>query len=250
MACLQGKNKQSPDSSTPHSTAASPESSQWSSDSPVLLHQGDETTVSGSAGPGVILAALNLRSMNTPAPAPHGDDLAHLKLIHDLEALSLKQFSHGFHGKSSGSMLVKAAVQLREGYEEKDLPWSSRHMHYWTYNPPKHRVPHAGPFVFPESDLLSTLVDLYFIHDNLCYPALHRPTFEQSIADGLHTRDVNFGAVVLLVCAIASRYSDDVRLQQAEAEPLRHGWQFSDQLPPYSDHLFEPSTIYHLQYYA
>ncbi|KAJ7229523.1 fungal-specific transcription factor domain-containing protein [Mycena haematopus] len=247
---LSGQNEESPASSAPPSTAASPESSHWSNDSPVLLHQGDGTTVSGSAGPGVVLAALNLRSMNAPAPAPYGDDLEHLKLIHDLEALSLSQIRDRFHGKSSGSMLVKAAVQLREGYEEKDLPWSSRRMHYWTYNPPKHRVPHVGPFVFPEPDLLSALVDLYFIHENIYYPILHRPTFERSTADGLHTRDVNFGAVVLLVCAIASRYSDDVRLQQAEAEPLRRGWQFFDQLPPYSDHLFEPSTIYHLQYYC
>ncbi|KAF7342742.1 Zn(2)-C6 fungal-type domain-containing protein [Mycena sanguinolenta] len=213
-------------------------------------YQVDEPTVSGSAGPGVILAALNLRSMNTPAPAPHSDDLAHLKLTHDLEALSIKHFSTGFQGKSSGAMLVKAAVQMKRGYEDKDsLPWTSRRMRYWTYNPAKHRIPHVGPFVFPDHDLLSALIDIYFTQINLYYPILHRPTFERNVADGLHLRDVPFGAVVLLVCANASRYSVDVRLQ-VEAEPLRRGWNFFDQLPPYSEHLFETPTVHHLQYYC
>ncbi|KAF7328636.1 Zn(2)-C6 fungal-type domain-containing protein [Mycena sanguinolenta] len=192
------------------------------------MHTSDVTPISGSVGPGVILAALNLRSMNTPAPAPHGDDLSHLGLIRDLGAISLTQFSSGFQGKSSGAMLVRAAIELRERYEEKDLPWSSRRIHYWTYNPAKHQVPHVGPFLFPDPDLLSTLIDLYFARRNLYFPILHRPTFERSIADGLHTRDITFGSVVLLVCAIASRDPDDIRLQQ-ETEPFRRGWQFFDQ---------------------
>lgn len=83
-------------------------------------------------GPGVELAALTIRSMNTPAPAPRGDDLEHIKLAQDISDLSLQE---RFHGKSSGAMLVKEAVLLREAYEETDIPWTSRRMHYWTYNP-------------------------------------------------------------------------------------------------------------------
>ncbi|KAJ7080226.1 hypothetical protein C8R44DRAFT_895445 [Mycena epipterygia] len=147
--------------------------------------------------------------MNTPAPAPHHHE--------------------GFHGKSSGAILVKAAIELREGYEEKEMPWTSRRMHYWTFNPAENRHPHVGPYVFPESDLLSALIALYFDHVNLYYPLLHRPTFERSIADGLHTRDGSFGAVVLLVCAIASGFSDDVRVCPPGAELLRVGWQYFDQ---------------------
>ncbi|KAJ6472406.1 fungal-specific transcription factor domain-containing protein [Mycena sanguinolenta] len=246
---LAGPSKESPASSTPASTGESPQGiSNWSSDSPVIMHTRDVPPISGSVGPGVMLAALNLRSMNTPAPEPQGDDLAHLDLIRDIAAISLTQFSNGFQGKSSGAMLVKAAVQLREGYEEKDVPWSSRRIRYWTYDPAKHRVPHAGPFIFPDPDLLSALINLYFSRKNLYSPILHRPTFERSIADGLHTRDVTFGSVVLLVCAIASRYSDDIRLQQ-ETEPLRRGWQFFDQIT-HSEHIFQTTTIYHLQYYC
>ncbi|KAF7345892.1 Zn(2)-C6 fungal-type domain-containing protein [Mycena venus] len=225
--------------------------SQWSGESPVLQHQSElVTTASGHSGPGVLLAALNIRSMNTLAPAPHGDDLAHLALLDDLESLSISQAQNRFQGKSSSAILVKAAVQLREGYEEKDMPWSSRRMHYWTYSPVKHRVPHTGPFVFPDPDLLLILVDLYFIHKNLYFPLLHRPSFERSIADGLHTRDTAFGAVVLLVCAIASRFCHDERVCKEGEEPLRRGWEFFDQLEMKLDHLFETPSVFHLQYYC
>ncbi|KAJ7225062.1 fungal-specific transcription factor domain-containing protein [Mycena haematopus] len=230
--------------------ATTPGNSQWSSESAVLTHQSDIPTASGSTGPGVLLAALNMRSMNTPAPAPHGDDLAHLELIQDLSNLSLNQVRDRFQGKSSGAQLVKNAVLLREGYEEKDMPWLSRRMHYWTFNPIKHRVPHEGPYVFPDPDFLSALVNLYFAHKNLYFPVLHRPTFERSLADGLHTRNSTFGAIVLLVCAIGSRFSDDARLSPPGAEPLRRGWEFFDQLPHHLDHLFETPTIYNLQYYC
>ncbi|KAJ7710074.1 fungal-specific transcription factor domain-containing protein [Mycena olivaceomarginata] len=233
---LSGQNAES---SSPSGTNAG---SQWSDDSPV--------TASNKSGPGVMIAALNIRSMNTPAPAPHGSDLAHIALTEDLSTLSINPVRNRFQGKSSGAMLVKQAVQLREGYEEKDVPWSSRRMHYWTYNPVKHRVPHVGPFVFPDPDLLRALVDLYFIHKNLYFPVLHRPTFDRSVAEGLHTRDPTFGAVVLLVCAIGSRFSDDVRVSPPGAEPLRCGWEFFDQLPFHLDHLFETPTIHHLQYYC
>ncbi|KAJ6452430.1 fungal-specific transcription factor domain-containing protein [Mycena sanguinolenta] len=116
-----------------------------------------------------------------------------------------------------------------------------------------YRTPHAGTYVFPPPDLLFSLINLYFVHQNLYFPVLHRPTFERSIADGLHIRDgTTFGAVVLLVCAIGSRFSDDVRLKPPGAEPLRRGWNFFDQLLPlHLNHiLFEKPTIYDLQYYC
>ncbi|KAF8158681.1 fungal-specific transcription factor domain-containing protein, partial [Mycena galopus ATCC 62051] len=255
-ATQQQLRKESPDllalnlaqhSDSPPSSAPSSGGSQWSRDSPVFFPSSHTVATSGSPGPGVILAALNLRSMNTPAPAPHGDDLEHVELIDNFDELSIHQFSNAFQGKSSSSMLVKAAVRLRQGYEEKDLEWSTRRMRYWNYNPIQDRVPHLGLFVFPDTDLLSALIDLYFVHQNLYRPILHRPSFERSVADGLHTRDQSFGIVVLLVCSLASRYSNDVHVRQPE--PLRRGWQFFDQIPPHSDHIFQKPSLYHLQYY-
>jgi len=47
---------------------------------------------------------------------------------------------------------------------------------------------------------------------NLIFPLLHRPTFEQSLAENLHLRDARFGAVVLLVAAVGARFSSDSRV--------------------------------------
>jgi len=47
---------------------------------------------------------------------------------------------------------------------------------------------------------------------NLIFPLIHRPTFEESIADDLHLRDAGFGAVVLLVAAVGARFSSDPRV--------------------------------------
>ncbi|KAJ7065870.1 fungal-specific transcription factor domain-containing protein [Mycena amicta] len=225
----------------------------WSPSSPITTHKSVSIPPPPPPGPGVELAALTIRSMNTPAPAPapHDDDLAHIALTQDMEDLSVSQHRERFHGKSSGAMLVKAAVLAREGYEEKEMPWTSRRMHYWTYNPAKDKIPHAGPFVFPPNDLLHSLISLYFLHQNTYYPLLHRPSFMHSVfTDALHVTDASFGAIVLLVCAIGARFSDDERVCPPGAEPLRIGWQFFDQLPLVIDHLFVRPTLYHLQFYC
>lgn len=65
---------------------------------------------------------------------------------------------------------------------------------------------------FPPEDLLYSLVDLYFKRYNVLLPLLHRPTFEAQLAEKLHWRDPSFAAVVLLVCANGSRFSDDTRV--------------------------------------
>lgn len=66
------------------------------------------------------------------------------------------------------------------------------------------------------------------MHYNLFVPVLHRPTFEQGIKDGLHFQDRGFGAVVLLVCANASRVVDDPRVY-ADGTPVA-GWQWYEQV--------------------
>ena len=71
---------------------------------------------------------------------------------------------------------------------------------------------------FPGPALLDSLVDHYFKHINIELPLLHRPTLEHDIARGLHRRDAAFGAVVLLVCAMGSRYSDDPRVQLSDED--------------------------------
>ncbi|KAF5342023.1 hypothetical protein D9611_002054 [Ephemerocybe angulata] len=78
-------------------------------------------------------------------------------------------------------------------------------------------------FVFPDPPLLQSLVDNYFNNTNVELPLLHRPAFEAGIAAGHHLGDLNFGATVLLVCALGARYSDDPRVQMSVVEALQSG---------------------------
>lgn len=106
-------------------------------------------------------------------------------------------------------------------------------------------------YTYPEQDLLWNLVSLYFEHTNMFLPLLHRPTFEKSLATGQHLWDPSFGMTVLLVCANASRYSDDPRVTLAgDSYGLSCGWKYFCQVPVYRNTLLGSSTVYDLQYYC
>ncbi|CAE6471890.1 unnamed protein product [Rhizoctonia solani] len=83
-----------------------------------------------------------------------------------------------------------------------------------------HQAANSGQLWFPPDDLLASLVDLYFTRFNVILPLLHRPTFEAQLAQKLHWRDPSFAAVVLLVCANGSRFSDDTRVMPYYAEDI------------------------------
>lgn len=106
-------------------------------------------------------------------------------------------------------------------------------------------------YVFPEQDLLASLIDLYFKHSNLYIPLLHRPTFEKSVAQGLHLQNDTFGATVLLVCAVGSRYSDDPRILLDGVDSFHScGWKWFDQVQMVKKSLLTAPTLYDLQYYC
>lgn len=98
------------------------------------------------------------------------------------------------------------------------------------------------------------LVDLYFVHLNPLAPLLHRPTFEKQVIQGLHLRDPSFGAVYLLVCAAASRYSDDPRvfLDTVEGRASEHsaGWKYFQQVQMVRRTLLGPPCLEDLQTYC
>lgn len=72
---------------------------------------------------------------------------------------------------------------------------------------------------------MTSLLNLYFEHVNLFAPLLHRPTFGKGIASKLHTKNASFGGVVLLVCALGARLSDDPRvLEDGTQSTLSAGW--------------------------
>ncbi|KAJ7631671.1 fungal-specific transcription factor domain-containing protein [Mycena polygramma] len=136
--------------------------------------------------------------------------------------------SYIFFGKSSSVTFLKAAMEDGPGET-----FEAQRPEFWKFQP-WHLTPEPLPRqFFPDDDLLQTLIDLYFEQLNPILFLLHPPTFRASVANGEHLRDPHFGAVVLAVCALASRPSDDPRvLMTADAPRHSAGWKWFNQTRP------------------
>ncbi|KAJ7182255.1 fungal-specific transcription factor domain-containing protein [Mycena crocata] len=192
----------------------------------------------------------------TPPLSGHAEDPG---IENKMETLSI---GCPFIGKSSGVVLIKAVTDLKEevhraesveppsppnftaqvpvassknGYQ-KNFPGPDEEFRPWpntSFNTPAH--------TFPPPEIITALIDLYFTRVNILLPLLHRPTFERAVEEGLHARNDGFAATVLLVCALASRWSDDPCMRES-------GWGWFNQVPPRGNNLLGEATLYDLQY--
>ncbi|KAG5645116.1 hypothetical protein DXG03_006930 [Asterophora parasitica] len=209
------------------------------------------------------IATSVLRSVRDPlTDVPHDDDFGHLLVAEDIKRMNISDDTREhsrFFGKSSGAMLVHTAIELKNeftGGNDDDMRrriLGSIREEFWILRPWERDVdvvPKAS-FVFPEDGLMTALVDLYFTKVNLILPLLHRPSFERSITEGLHLQDDGFGANVLLVCAVASRFSDDPRVFLDGTDSLHSaGWKWYLQVKQIRKSLLAPPTLYDLQFYC
>ncbi|KAJ7153951.1 fungal-specific transcription factor domain-containing protein [Mycena crocata] len=210
-------------------------------------------TVSKVVGPGIQLITSAIRGLNSPVPAPHPDDLTFAKVSESLHSLSLDNpGDHGFQGKSSQAMLVKAAVELRSSHTRPSArnrmpppakPWTTKP---WARPPPRRN------FDFPPLDLMLSLIALYFAHVNSFFPLLHQPTFEGSFASRRYLHDDSFAEVLLLVCALGARYTDDPRVQPTGSAAAcgMAGWAWFDQVRLAGHSLAGQPTLGDLQCYC
>ena len=106
-------------------------------------------------------------------------------------------------------------------------------------------------YIFPDDNLLWNLIDYYFTYVNTLFPLLHRPTFEEHVADGFHKRDGGFGGTLSLVCALGARFSDDPRvLLEGSNSPQSAGWAWYDQVQLVRNYGLSPASIYEVQSYC
>ncbi|KAJ3490460.1 hypothetical protein NLJ89_g11431 [Agrocybe chaxingu] len=189
------------------------------------------------------------RAAQAPSEDPsEAEDLAHIALSEHLSQLSMEAVEDRFFGQSSGFMFVKHAVAVKTSVTGKGGPVKPsgeyldgacfRRPLYWDIRPweKEFSTIRDPAYVFPDDDLLQSLVQIYFELANTLLPVLHRPTFMRSLARGEHLWDPSFGMTVLLVCAVSSRYSDDPRVfTPGDDSGLSSGWK---------------STIHDLQYYT
>jgi len=68
-----------------------------------------------------------------------------------------------------------------------------------------------------------------------------------SFDDQLHQRDDKFGAIVLLVCANASRYSSDPRTLLEGGHLHSAGWKWFSQVEPFTRAVLSGPELYDLQ---
>ncbi|KAJ7449875.1 putative fungal-specific transcription factor [Mycena latifolia] len=176
-------------------------------------------------------------------------------LLGAIKKLTLNPEEHRFFGKSSGIQFVQTALNFKSHFAgPHDVPHPvlpKRRNEYW--DPVKWLLPppdaeDTPQYTFPETDLLLSLVDLYFLNVNCYYPILHRPTFERKVHDKLHLRDHRFASTLLMVCALGSRNSDDRRIFLEGHEDFHSaGWKWHDQVRVIPKHLIYKPNLYELQ---
>ncbi|KAJ7511776.1 fungal-specific transcription factor domain-containing protein [Mycena galericulata] len=170
-------------------------------------------------------------------------------LPESLRQITRDTASNRFYGKSSGLNFLKAFVDLKlEPLGEKILKPHNQRPEFWNVRsweiPSEIFVPH----MFPEPDLMKTLIDLFFTQINTLLFSFHEPTFRSAVAAGLHLRDQKFGAVVLVVCALGAKFSEDPRvfLEGANSEHSAGALWYRQVRPLPASFLVTPS-LYDLQ---
>ncbi|KAK7435216.1 Gypsy retrotransposon integrase-like protein 1, variant 2 [Stygiomarasmius scandens] len=237
-----------------------------------LQHKLYQQSQSTSSSPGQVDVTSSHSSSNQPFPSPFLDstlgsntqqnaDSSSLTGLSDkLKRLVIDQSLQRHFGTSSSLTLVKTAMDINDIQIPLDIQCpssnsahslNSRRPEFWAIYPwqiPPHESLDLKPLVFPDRDLIPQLVDFYFVRYSQFLPFLHRPTFERSIAEGLHHRNRQFGYTVLAVCAVGSRYSDDPRIFADESAPeFSAGWKWFRQVKVIPETFTTVPTIYHLQ---
>ncbi|KAJ7150041.1 fungal-specific transcription factor domain-containing protein [Mycena crocata] len=135
----------------------------------------------------------------------------------------------GFSGRSGSVQFINTTMKQLHG--NPGYVVGVRRPEFWDVQPWRKLVLETPHQIFPENDLLMRLVQIYFDQINPLVGILHFPSFRQSLSEGLHHRDPQFGSVVLAVCSLASRYSDDPRVFLDE-ENSEHscGWKYFQQV--------------------
>ncbi|KAF8990214.1 fungal-specific transcription factor domain-containing protein [Cyathus striatus] len=165
-----------------------------------------------------------------------------------------------FWGRSSKMMLMQTALLLAlknkyaTGSSVKQRILQNRRPFFWKRLPwDKDTIRPNVNYTFPPPDLIKKLTDAYFEHVNFLYPLLHKPTFDRAVINNLHLHDEGFGSVLLLVCAVGSRYTDCIderTLFDGENSPYSAGWKWYNQVQVVKSGLVDSPTLYDLQLYC
>ncbi|TFK73931.1 hypothetical protein BDN72DRAFT_834263 [Pluteus cervinus] len=179
------------------------------------------------------------------------EDFAHLALSEHLGNVTTSAQDR-FFGQSSGFMLAKQTMAAKLSSTGTVMNLIADRQERWALAPWEwtYATGDSRQYLYPPQDLLETLLSAYFTNVNIFFPIIHRPSFEQSVSEGLHLRDRHFGTLLLTTCALASRFVDDPRIPLEGQSELSLGWRYMSQVPPVPHGFLVKTTLYDIQYYC
>ncbi|KIK55568.1 hypothetical protein GYMLUDRAFT_248604 [Collybiopsis luxurians FD-317 M1] len=209
------------------------------------------STTSSRGEPAVVSTSLTTLDEDPPSRSDIDLDEA---LTDRLHGLSLNHYRGRHFGQSSHYMLLQSALDARDdlngGQTEKISVYLKR-SEFWDLKPWHIAQEYEPiPYEYPPDDLLESLVALYWEHYHYFYPLLHKPTFGKLLAARFHLYDRTFGSVVLAVCALASRHSDDPRVLYGDMTSKHSaGWKYFNQIEFILKSFVDSPTVYSLRVY-
>ncbi|KAJ7364426.1 fungal-specific transcription factor domain-containing protein [Mycena albidolilacea] len=170
-----------------------------------------------------------------------GDDLAERFSQFSIESMKTKHFG------SASTFALANSIAIEEEDLGQPLSHSGRPSSLNVLPWEQEAYGQQRRHVYPANDLIAALLNLYFKNVHPTIPILNRPSFERSVAEGLHFRDMKFGGMLLSVLAVAARYSDDPRVFIDGRTPLSAGWKFANEA--WSELNLSEATIHEVQMY-
>ncbi|KAJ7801300.1 fungal-specific transcription factor domain-containing protein [Mycena olivaceomarginata] len=158
--------------------------------------------------------------------------------------------SSRYFGAASSFALANSAIAAKRRSLGRPILNNVRRPLFWDVLPwEKEEYAIRPNYVFPDSDLIDSLLHIFWANINPTLPILHRPSFERSVAEGLHLTNAEFGGTLLavLACGLAG-YSNDPRVFVDDDRGFSAGWKFANQIRILRK-LFEP-TIHEVQMYC
>ncbi|KAG8882484.1 hypothetical protein FRB98_003681 [Tulasnella sp. 332] len=168
-----------------------------------------------------------------------------------------------FHGKSSGLMLLQAALDIKAevtGMPNRGAQGFSTgavRSKYWRPSPWEwiaSFLPSIDSLRFPPPDLIRTLIDRCFDDVLVMMPVIHRPSFEKQYAEERHRIDFDFAKLLLIVCSVGARYCSDPRVcltsPEGEVEWNSAGWVYFAQVYQVQKPLLASAKLIDLQIMA
>ncbi|KAJ7043941.1 fungal-specific transcription factor domain-containing protein [Mycena alexandri] len=167
----------------------------------------------------------------TTTKKPLKDESIVDELTSRFSQFALDSQKNKYFGSGGGYALANEAMAMKEKYLGRPFISRTRRPVYWDVLPWEKEGFSLEPnYVYPPSDLMVSLLQLYFNFVHPTFPVLHRPSFGRAYGEGLHFTNMKFGGLLLAVLAVASKYSDDPRVFVEGDTSLSAGWTFANQV--------------------